>query len=644
MDDSPPFHLVLLEDSADDAEMLIRELRRAGVDCLPRHVDTETAFLAALDPVPDVILADYRMPGFGALAALRELAARALDLPVIVVSGTIGEEAAVECLREGATDYLLKDRLGRLGQAVRNAVGQARLRSEQRRLAAALRASAEHYRLLFEESPHPIWLVDAETLRFVEVNRQAVSLYGYSRDEFLAMTLLEIRPVVEIPGTLQGMRAVLAGEPHVGRRRHRTKTGQLIEVSVASRVVDFGGRRALLAVVDDVTERHRLEEQLRQAQKLEAVGQLAGGVAHDFNNLLTAVLGYAGLAAERLADRPQVRQLVDEITRAGERGAALTRQLLTFSRLSPLQPRIIDLNAVVRGIETMLRRLIGDDIGLETRLRAAGGRVLADPGQLEQVIVNLAVNARDAMPDGGHLVIETADAGLDAHDAGAHAGVLRGPHVLLAVSDSGCGMDAATRARLFEPFFSTKAPGKGTGLGLATVFGIVQQGGGRIEVESEPGSGASFRIYLPRAAGAVEAPEPASAVAHRQRGGWETVLVLEDEPVLRQLVRTLLEGGGYRVLAAETVAAALSLAERHRGSIHLLLTDVVMPGLSGPEVAERLVALRPEIRVLYMSGYTGDLMGRRGMLPPGAALLVKPFTQASILRSVREVLDHSRRR
>jgi two-component system cell cycle sensor histidine kinase/response regulator CckA len=644
MDDAPPLRLLLLDDSTDDAEMLIRELRQAGVHCLPQRVDTETAFLAALDPAPDVILADYRLPGYGALAALRALAARGLDLPVIVVSGTIGEEAAVECLREGAADYLLKDRLGRIGQAVRNAVAQVRLRAEQRRLAAALRASEGHYRLLFEESPHPIWVVDAETLRFVEVNRQAVSRYGYSRDEFLAMTMLEIPPPEEIPGALEGVRAVLAGEPRLGQLRHRTKTGQMLEVSVASRAVEFGGRRALLAVVDDVTEWYRLEAQLRQAQKLEAVGQLAGGVAHDFNNLLTAVLGYAGLAAEQLADRPQVRLLVDEITKAGERGATLTRQLLVFSRQVPLQPRIVDLNAVVRGVETMLRRLIGANIDLAMRLRAAAGRVLADPGQLEQVIVNLAVNARDAMPEGGHLVIETADTELGALDAGAHAGGLPGPYVLLAVSDTGCGMDAATRARIFEPFFSTKAQGQGTGLGLATVFGIVQQGGGRIEVDSEPGSGSRFKIYLPRAAGAVEVPEPASAVAPRRRGGWETVLVLEDEPALRQLVRTLLEGGGYRVLVAETVAAALSLAERHRGSIHLLLTDVVMPGLSGPEIAERLVALRPEARVLYMSGYTGDLRGRRGMLPPGAALLVKPFTQASILRMVREVLDHVRRR
>ena len=639
MNDQQPLRLLILEDSLEDAQTLVRELERGGVECLPQRVDSETAFLAALDPTPDVIVADYQLPGYGAVEALRALAARGIDVPVIVVSGTAGDEAAILCLREGAADYLLKDRLGWLGQAVSNAVTQARLRGEQRRMAAALSASEERYRLLFDESPRLLWVVDTGTLAFLEVNRKAVDRYGYSRDEFLAMTLLDIQQPDEIPCTLEGAQhSELAGEPRIGLGCHRTKAGELLEVSVASRAVDFAGRRALLAVIEDVSERHRLEAQLRQAQKLEAVGQLAGGVAHDFNNLLTIILGYAGLVASRLEDRPELRRQVEEIANAGGRGAALTRQLLAFSRQLPVQPRIVDVNAVVTGVESMLRRLIGEHVELKMRLQAAAGRVLVDPGLIEQVIVNLAVNARDAMPGGGSLVIETADVESDAIAAGAPPGFPSGPQVLLAVSDSGCGMDSATRARIFEPFFTTKEPGKGTGLGLATVFGIVQQSSGRIEVDSEPGHGSIFRIYLPRAAGAAKVPDLASAPRAERPGGSDTVLVLEDEPALRELVRTLLERAGYTVLIADGTAAALDLAERHRGAIHLLLTDVVMPSLSGPEAAARLLVLRPEARVLYMSGHAGDLIGRRGLLPAGAALLVKPFTESSLLRMVREVL------
>jgi len=661
MNDQHLLRVLILEHSPDDAAVVVRELQRTGEDYLATRVDSETTFLAALDPAPDLIVASYQLPGYSAVEALRALACRDIDVPVIVVSGTIGDEAAVLCLREGATAYLLKERLGWLGQAASNAIAHAHLRGEQRRMAEALRASEERYRLLFDESPYLMWVVEADTLRFLEVNRKAVGRYGYSRDEFLTMTMHDVRQPEEIPGTLDEMRSELAEEPRIGRGRHRTRAGELLEVSVASRPVDFAGRSALLAVIEDVSERHRLEAQLRQAQKMEAVGQLAGGVAHDFNNLLTIILGYAGLVAARLEDRPELRRQVEEVAKAGERGAALTRQLLAFSRHLPLQPRIVDINAVVAGVETMLRRLIGEHVELAMRLQAAAGRILVDPGLIEQVIVNLAVNARDAMPGGGGLVIETADVELGvphaggareasgagevsaasgAGEAGARAGsILPGPQVLLSVSDSGSGMDAATRARIFEPFFTTKELGKGTGLGLATVFGIVQQSGGRIEVASEPGQGSSFKIYLPRAAaGAAKAPDPASAARAERPGGAQTVLVLEDEPALRQLVRTLLEGGGYTVLAAEGVATALVLAERHPSPIHLLLTDVVMPGLSGPEAAVCLLAVRPEARVLYMSGYAGDPIGRRGLLPAGAPLLVKPFTEASLLRMVREVL------
>jgi two-component system cell cycle sensor histidine kinase/response regulator CckA len=653
--DARPLRILILEDNPDDAEMLVRELRRAAVVSVPERADTEADFLARLDPPPDLILADYHLPGYGALGALRALRSRGVEVPVVVVSGTIGEEAAAECLREGATDYLRKDRLGRLGQAVRNALEQERLRQEERRMTAELRASEERYRLLFDQyrllfdqAPYPMWVVDGETLRFLEVNHKAIDSYGYSRDEFLAMSMLEIRPPEEVPATLAGVSGALAGVPMTGRHRHRTKAGELLEVAVSSRPLSFAGRRALLAVIDDLTERDRLETQHRQAQKMEAVGQLAGGVAHDFNNLLTAILGYSELVGQQLADRPELREQVAEISRAGERGADLTRQLLAFSRMQALRPRLVDLNAVVAGVETMLGRLIGEDIELVTVLQPGVSPVLVDPGQIEQVIVNLVVNARDAMEDGGRLLVETADVELDAAYAGANAGATAGAHVRLAVSDTGCGMDAATRARIFEPFFTTKEAGRGTGLGLATVYGIVHQSGGRIEVYSEPGHGTSFKIYFPAAHRAAAGETPAAAATAAGAApppplGSETLLVIEDDPALRRLTRILLEGGGYTVLAAASPAGALAFARESAVPIGLVLTDVVMPEMSGPEVAARLAVLLPEARVLYMSGYSGEVIGRRGLVPPGAALLEKPFTAGNLLRTVRQVLDQAGR-
>ncbi len=636
MSASPPLRILILDDRADDAEILVRELRRAGVAFLPRHAETEAEFLAALAPPPELILADYQLPGYDALAALRALRERGLDVPVIVVSGTIGEEAAVECLREGATDYLLKDRLGRLGRAVLNAVDGARLREEQLRTAEALRLSEERYRSLVEEAPHPMWVVDGETLRFLEVNRKAISHYGYSREEFLAMTLLDIRPAEDVPGMLEAVATVLAGAPRIGRRRHRTKAGQLLEVSVASRAVTFAGRPALLAIVDDVTERRQLEQQLRQVQKMEAIGQLAGGIAHDFNNLLTAILGYAGLMTARARDRPDLIGLAEAVRDAGERAATLTRQLLAFGRQQAVQPRVVDLNEVVFGIEVMLRRLVGEHLGFAMALHAAPCPVLADRGQLEQVIVNLAVNARDAMPDGGRLTIATACVDLDTPAAGADAGG-SAPHVLLEVGDTGTGMSAETQAHIFEPFFTTKDPGKGTGLGLATVYGIVHQSGGQIKVASAPGQGSTFQVLLPRAAGAIE--ERSTVPAPHPQGGRETVLVLEDDPSLRDLVGILLQEGGYTVLAAGSADAAIHHAETHAGTIHLLLSDVVLPGMSGPQAAARVAALRPTARVLYISGYAGGTAGRHTQLPPGARILGKPFSQQSLLAKVREILD-----
>ncbi|HEX9393910.1 MAG TPA: ATP-binding protein, partial [Gemmatimonadales bacterium] len=390
--------------------------------------------------------------------------------------------------------------------------------------------------------------------------------------------------------------------------------------------------------VRDVTEQRLLQQQLVQAQKMEAVGRLAGGIAHDFNNLLTVISSYSDLLLEDLARDDPRRDDVEQVRKAAEGAAALTRQLLAFSRQQVLQPRVVSLNVVVGDLRKMLQRVIGEDVDFAAILAPELRAVKADVGQIEQVLMNLAVNARDAMPTGGKLTVETTNVELDTDYTRTHHAAAAGHFVMLAVTDTGTGMDEATQAKIFEPFFTTKGPGKGTGLGLATVYGIVKQSGGFVWVYSEVGHGTSFKIYLPQVAEAADAHR-AQAPAPAMSRGTETVLVVEDAPAVRAVTRQVLERQGYTVIEAAGGDAALQLAAAHAGPIHLLLTDVVMPGLSGRQVAERLAIRRPEMRVLYASGYTDDSIVRHGILEEGIAYLQKPFTPESLARKVRNVLD-----
>jgi two-component system cell cycle sensor histidine kinase/response regulator CckA len=394
----------------------------------------------------------------------------------------------------------------------------------------------------------------------------------------------------------------------------------------------------ILAVFEDTTERKRLEVQYRQSQKLEAIGLLAGGIAHDFNNLLTVILGYCDLLANSMSHTDPLVVDIEEIRKCGDRATNLTRQLLAFSRKQVLDVRVLDLNALVSGVDRMLQRLIGADIDLQTILAPDLGRIKADPGQIEQVMMNLVVNARDAMPTGGKLTLQTANVDLDQDYAGAHVAVVPGPYVMLAVSDNGCGMDNPTQTRIFEPFFTTKEQGKGTGLGLATAYGIVKQSSGNIWCYSEAGHGTTFKIYLPRvdeAAAAIASEKPNPVVR-----GSETILVAEDEEMVRKLIVQLLTLDGYKVIATSNGAEALRKCERSPDHIHLLLTDMVMPGMSGYKLMQSLAEIRPSMKVLFMSGYTGDAVLRHGMLAEGVAFLQKPFTRDSLNRKVREALDH----
>jgi len=513
---------------------------------------------------------------------------------------------------------------------------QVAMAIERKRAEEGLLENERRYRLLFQANPEAMWVYDCETLRFLAVNAAAVQRYGFSEQEFLTMTVRDIRPASELARFEETLHNDTGGT-YTGFR-HRRKDGTLIDVDVEAQPISFAGRPARLVLARDVTARRQLEDQLRQAQKMEAVGQLAGGIAHDFNNLLTAILGCTQLLLHATPPEDARREDVEEIKNAGLRAAELTRQLLAFSRRQVLAPKLLDMNSVVANMDKMLRRLIGEDVALVTELAADLGPVNADPGQLEQVLLNLAVNARDAMPQGGRLTIATANVVLTEEYAERHHRLPPGQYVLLAVSDTGVGMDEATQKHLFEPFFTTKEVGKGTGLGLATVYGIVKQSGGYIWVYSEPGHGTTVKVYLPRVAGAAE-PLPAAEAAPELRRGTETVLLVEDAAPVRTLARKSLENCGYRVLDAADGRAALDLSAHHAGGIDILVTDVVMPGMSGRELAERLAPLRPGMRVLYTSGYTDDAMVHQGVLRSGVAFLQKPFVPESLARKVREVLD-----
>lgn len=625
-----------VEDSEADVSLLARHLSRAGYNLDSERVETAEAMRAALDARTwDVILCDYSMPHFDAMAALSVLKGTGLDIPFIIVSGTVGEEMAVEAMRAGAQDYLMKENLARLVPTIEREVAE----SENRR---ARRSAEEKYRAIFENAVEGIFQSTPEG-RFISVNPAMARILGFDSPE----DLMEHRKDIATehyadPEARARLLRVLAEEGVVAGHECEVfrKDQSRIWVLVNLRAIRdrSGSLLCYEGSLEDTTERKMLEEQLRQSQKLEAVGQLAGGIAHDFNNLLTAILGYSDLAIRRLNAEDPLHRNLSEIKRAAERASSLTSQLLAFSRKQILQPKVINLNSIVSDMDRMLRRLIGEDIDLLTKTEPELGSVKADPGQIEQVLLNLAINARDAMHEGGKLTIETANVSLGGEYAVRHVGNASGDYVMLAVSDTGTGMDDETRARCFEPFFTTKEVGRGTGLGLSTVYGIVTQSGGNIWVYSEVGRGTTFKIYLPRIDTAADETASDARSAQTTRG-TETILLAEDDDSVRKLACEVLEMGGYQVLEAANGGAAFLICERHEGRIDMLLTDVVMPEMSGRELWGRLNSMRPGMRALYMSGYTGTAVVRNGVLACDTNFIQKPFSPEGLLQKVRQVLD-----
>jgi two-component system cell cycle sensor histidine kinase/response regulator CckA len=553
--------------------------------------------------------------------------------PLRTLSDAIGRIAAGDF--QSRVDVADGGGTAELASAI-NGMADALERGERQRDAAEaeLRASEDQYRLLFDDNPHPMWVYDVETLQFLAVNQAAIDRYGYARDEFLTSTIRLLHSPDDSPAIEARPAAGLA--TYRGTWKHRTKQGRVLDVDVCGNVMTWRGKSARLVLADDITARMSLEGQLRQSQRMDAIGQLAGGIAHDFNNLLTAILGYAGVLEDNAAD-PTTRDAVEQISRAGRRAADLTRQLLAFSRRQRLEPRVLQLSSIVGELAPMLRRLIGESIAFKT-IAEERGAVKADPGQLQQILMNLVINARDAMPLGGQLTIETSDAAIDASAAAGHALMPPGHYVLLSVSDSGCGIDPAIQARIFEPFFTTKPQGQGTGLGLSTVYGIVKQSGGFVWVYSEIGRGTTFKIYLPRTNEQVKGDARPEAPA-RVASGTETILLVEDEELLRSLAARILEARGYRVNAMSDPLEALHFVRTNEAPVDLLLTDVVLPNMNGCALADEVRSMRPDTRVLYMSGYASEAVIHQGMLKAGTPFLAKPFTAHALADKVRETLD-----
>ena len=640
---SQPLQALLLEDRETDAELVKRELRRAGFAGEWPRVQTEADFLARLNEGPEIILADYDMPQFSALRALELLRERGSNIPLIIVSGTIGEETAVAAMREGAVDYLLKDRLARLGVSVRTALHIKAERDEKHRIAEALRESEARFRQMAEAIPDVFWLSDPETRQMLYVSpayeriwgRSCESLYAAPRS-FSESIHPEDRQQVE--EALQSNREK-GGRLELDYRIIRPdSTIRWIRVSGFPVHGPDGTLHRVAGVARDITHQRDLEARLLQSQKMEAVGRLAGGVAHDFNNILTVINGYGESLLHTLPAQDSRREMVDEICGAGRRAAALTRQLLAFSRKQIMDVRLIDLNTILRDMEGMLRRLLGERVDLKLSLAADLGRVRADHSQIEQVVMNLAVNARDAMPEGGQLRVSTRTVhATDPLVASIPNVGAQADFVMLSVQDTGMGMSAEVQAHIYEPFFTTKPEGKGTGLGLATCFGIVQQSGGHIAVESTVNVGTTFRVFLPLCPAGVVEPVPAPS-NHAPQGS-ETILLVEDNDAVLALTAKILRSKGYEVLEASDGDEGLKLADARGGRLDLLLTDAIMPRMSGNELVERVRRQWPHMRALICSGYVREDLSEDPAFLKGLAFLSKPYTSVELLQKVRAVLD-----
>jgi len=645
-----PLRILHLEDDGDFVSLVSNMLADEGVRAEVVPAADFSQFVAALEKNSfDLIIADFMVPGGNGIQALQAARERHPDIPFLLISGTIGEDAAIESLRCGATDYVLKNRLERLGPTVRRALQEAQDRTQTKNATEALKQSEASLAAAQRIAHLGSWELNLVNLEDVNANElhwsdETYRIFGLKPHATQVTNEVFYRAVH--PEDRQ--RVMNAFNEAFQQKKgydleHRIVLPDGEERMVRGRgevVVDGSGTPIRMrGIVVDITERKRLEEQLRQSQKMEAIGQLAGGVAHDFNNILTVIHGHASLLLSDENLSPSATKSAQQIAQAAERAAGLTRQLLTFSRRQVMQPRRLDLNEVVSNMTRMLGRILGEDIALQLNYWSQPAFVQADASMIEQVLLNLAVNARDAMPKGGQLAIRISTTDVATNRLSLHPDGRVGKFACLTVVDNGCGIPPENLRRVFEPFFTTKEVGKGTGLGLATVYGIVKQHQGWIEVESESGKGATFRVFLPTSTERSGMTEDKPA-EHAVRGGRETILVVEDESPVRELVCSVLRGYGYNILEAESGAKALDVWRRNRSDINLLLTDLVMPDrINGRELAEKLRADRPALKVIFTSGYSADVVGKDFVLQHGLHYLQKPYDPQKLALAVRDCLD-----
>ncbi|MEJ2157254.1 MAG: response regulator [Desulfobacteraceae bacterium] len=641
----PLIQILHLEDDPMDAELVRARIEEANLKCRITRVQTKDAFESALSQNHlDIILADYRLPMYDGLSALRRTLQLRPDIPFIFVSGTIGEEAAIEALTKGATDYVLKQGLKRLGPAVQRALREAQILREGKQAEKALAQSEAKMRNILDSVDEGFIVVD-HRYRILSANKAFCDMAALDENEVIGRPCHGILhqstlPCIEMGEDCPVKSTFRSGRVHSTLHIHPHESGTQRYFELKSYpIVDASDTvTSVIETVRDVTEKHKLQEQLVQSQKMESIGRLAGGVAHDFNNTLSIIIGYTELAMDQVDPiRPLFADL-QEIRKAAERSAALTRQLLAFARKQTVVPRVLDLNKTVAGILKMLRPLIGEDIELDWRPGEGVWPVKMDPSQIDQILANLCVNARDAIAGIGRITIETASLSCGPIDCAQLQEIVPGEYVLLTVSDNGAGMGPDVLSKIFEPFFTTKEIGQGTGLGLATVYGIVKQNNGFIEACSEPGQGTTFKIYMPRhtatTTAAVQKSQPIDVP-----GGDETILVVEDERSILKMAKSMLEKLGYRVLAASNPGEALRMANAYEGEINLLIVDVIMPEMNGRDLADEVVELHPEAACLFMSGYSGDIIAHHGLLSESVHFIQKPFSRQDLAVKVREILD-----
>ena len=633
---SPPaLRLLHVEDSPADAELIHLTLASAWPGCEVERVDTERDFTAALQRGGfDLILSDYSMPGFNGLEALKIARRMGTPAPFLFLSGTIGEDNAVEALKRGAVDYVIKDRMGRLIPAVRRALDEIAQQRTQQRAEQQLRDQAE----LLDKAHDAIYVRDLDD-HVLYWNRSAERIYGYSATEVGERRALDLGFLQRnLDSFAEAKRVLLERGEWTGEYRAMNKSGQEFDIMARWTLLrdEAGGPRSILCIDTDITEQKKLETQFLRAQRLESVGMLAGGIAHDLNNVLAPILMAVGLMQRKCQD-PDIQHLLEVLETSAQHGAGLIRQVLAFARgvegeRAALQPQLI-----IRDVTQLLAETLPRSIAIETEVPKDLWLVNSSSTQLSQVVMNLCVNARDAMPEGGVLKVRAQNIQVDAAMAAANAGAQAGPHVLIAVADTGTGIPLEVRERIFDPFFTTKIIGKGTGLGLSTVLGIVKSHGGFLQLQSEMGHGTEFLLYFPAAACAAAARPPGGEAALPE-GRGETILVIEDEEGVRAVVQDLLETRGYRVLAASDGPAGLALYRQHQGEIRVVVTDMMMPTMQGAEVVRELRALNPDVRVVEMSGMM-EVSGEPAQETDHLIFVQKPMTSRALIEAVQRVMD-----